>query len=400
MAFEMIKCPHCHTQVVTMGDGTCPACRKNTQQQPAPVSEKDSGATSGEAWDRYQESLRPTPVEPSITFLRQVERPFINLRTRAVARLRSNEGPDIAAADRIRQELLPQYVSAVEQLHQASVAQKESDTSELIEYAKTREESWRVLAEALSENDPEKLDRHMELWGNSELLTLSFIGENESFAKPSPAKRVEDFQRALVTFTPRLVATPAIVLANILVFAAMIATGVHFFEPTVQSVMDWGANFGPKTANGQWWRLVNCMFLHYGILHLGFNMWVLWDLGRVVERLVGNVGFVVLYFVSGIAGSIASLAWNPLVVSAGASGAVFGVAGALLGLIAFRRDTIPASVLKHLWKSMSAFLFYNIVFGMMASGIDMAAHIGGLIAGFACGLIPQPAAIHRDGCST
>jgi hypothetical protein len=139
---------------------------------------------------------------------------------------------------------------------------------------------------------------------------------------------------------------------------------------------------------------VSCMFVHYGIIHLAFNMWVLWDLGRFVERLVGNVGFVVLYFVSGIAGSIASLTWNPLVVSAGASGAVFGVAGALLGLIAFRRDTIPAPVLKHLWKSMGAFLIYNIVFGMMASGIDVAAHIGGLMTGFACGLIlSQPLSV-------
>ena len=72
--------------------------------------------------------------------------------------------------------------------------------------------------------------------------------------------------------------------------------------------------------NGQWWRLVTCMFVHFGILHLAFNMWVLWDLGRLVERLVGNVGFVVLYFLSGIAGSIASLVWNPTVVSAAPRG--------------------------------------------------------------------------------
>lgn len=95
----------------------------------------------------------------------------------------------------------------------------------MIEYAKTREESWRVLAEAISENDLEKLERHMELWENSELLMLSSLGERKSFATPTPAKRVRDFQRALVTFTPYLIATPAIVLANILVFAVMIAAG-------------------------------------------------------------------------------------------------------------------------------------------------------------------------------
>jgi len=194
--------------------------------------------------------------------------------------------------------------------------------------------------------------------------------------------------------TPRLVTTPAIVSVNVLVFIAMIATGVSFFAPTVQSVLDWGANFGPKTMNGQWWRLVTSMFLHYGILHLAFNMWVLWDLGRLVERLVGNVGFVVLYFVSGIAGSIASLAWNPVVVSAGASGAVFGVAGALVGLLIRRRDTIPTVVLKQLRNSMGAFLLYNIVFGLTIPGIDMAAHIGGFVAGFACGVVlSQPLAV-------
>jgi rhomboid protease GluP len=163
--------------------------------------------------------------------------------------------------------------------------------------------------------------------------------------------------------------------------------GIDAFAPTPRSLVEWGANFGPKTMNGQWWRLVTCMFLHSGALHLGFNMWVLWDLGRLVERLVGNAGFVVLYFVSGIAGSLASLAWNPVVVSVGASGAVFGVAGALLGVLSFHHNTVPVVVLKQLRNSMVLFLIYNLFYGATTSGIDMAAHIGGLTAGFACGLI-------------
>lgn len=228
----------------------------------------------------------------------------------------------------------------------------------------------------------------------SEVLVLGVTTENQSLAKPNPAALVKDFQRALGTFTPRLIATPAIVIVNVLVFFAMVATGVHFFSPNAQSVLEWGANYGPKTLSGQWWRLVTCMFLHFGILHLAFNMWILWDLGRLVERMVGTVGFVLLYFVSGVAGSIASLVWNPVVISAGASGAVFGVAGALLGLLALRRDTIPTAVLTQLRNSMLAFLFYNVVYGITASGIDMAAHIGGLIAGLACGLIlSQPLSI-------
>ena len=206
-----------------------------------------------------------------------------------------------------------------------------------------------------------------------------------------PLERVQQFQQALVTFTPRLVVLPAIVLANIGLFAAMIAAGVHVFLPEPVTFIFWGANFGPKTVDGQWWRLMTSMFLHFGILHIGFNMWVLWGLGRLMERLVGNIGFFLLYFISGIAGSIASLAWNPDLVSAGASGAVFGVGGALLGLLLRQHDTIPIEALVPLRNSMITFLIYNLLFGLFFPGIDMAAHVGGLIAGFFCGLaLSQP----------
>jgi rhomboid protease GluP len=379
-----------------MDDGTCPSCRKNTQEEPASVPERDKEATREAAWERYQESLRRPSIEPAIASLRQIEQQFVELRGAAVARLHSGTGADRATSDRIQQELLPHFTAMLKQFNVEGEADERTDrgTSGLIEYVKTREKSWQFLAEALRENDTEKLQRHLDSWEESEKTIVGMIAEGQSLAKPTPLQRVRAFQRALVTFTPRLIVTPALVIANVLVFAAMIATGVHFFAPTAQSVAAWGANFGPKTMDGQWWRLVSCMFLHFGILHLAFNMWILWDLGRLVERLVGNIGFAVLYFVSGIAGSIASLAWNPTVVSAGASGAVFGVAGALLGLIAFRRDTVPAAVLKQLRNSMVAFVLYNVFYGMTATGIDMAAHLGGLIAGFVCGLIlSQPLSV-------
>jgi rhomboid protease GluP len=379
-----------------MGDGSCPACRKNTQQEPASTPERDTEATREAAWDRYQESLRQPSIEPAIASLRQAEKQFGELRTTAVARLQAGTDADSATSDRIQQELLPHFAATVKQLKLEGepVGQTDRATSGLIEYVKMRQQSWQFLAAALLESDTKKLQRHIELWEESEKLIVGIVAESQSLAKPTPLQRVRAFQQALVTFTPRVIVTPALVIANVLVFVAMVATGVHFFAPTAQSVANWGANFGPKTMDGQWWRLVTCMFLHYGILHLAFNMWILWDLGRLVERLVGNIGFAVLYFVSGIAGSIASLAWNPTVVSAGASGAVFGVAGALLGLIAFRRDTVPAAVLKQLRNSIVAFVLYNVFYGMTATGIDMAAHIGGLVAGFVCGLIlSQPLSV-------
>jgi membrane associated rhomboid family serine protease len=137
--------------------------------------------------------------------------------------------------------------------------------------------------------------------------------------------------------------------------------------------------------------MLTSAFLHFGILHIGFNMWVLWQLGALVERLTGNIGFLVLYLLSALGGSLASLLWNPLVISAGASGAVFGVCGGLLGFIVLRGDSIPLGILKQLRGSMLSFLGYNLVFGLMVSGIDIACHLGGLISGFVCGLmLSQP----------
>ena len=159
-------------------------------------------------------------------------------------------------------------------------------------------------------------------------------------------------------------------------------------------MLDWGANFGPLTLAGQWWRLLTCMFLHFGLIHIGFNMYVLWQIGHFVERLVGNAGLLLLYLMSGLAASIASLAWNPSVVSAGASGAVFGVCGALLGFIAFRRDTIPGQVIKSLRSSLITFVIYNVVFSMVVPAIDMAAHLGGFVYGLVCGMVlSQPIVI-------
>ncbi len=127
------------------------------------------------------------------------------------------------------------------------------------------------------------------------------------------------------------------VIANVAVFVAMVASGVDIMNPNAQTLIDWGADFGPRTLNGEWWRMVSCTFLHSGIIHLGMNMFVLWGLGRLTERFVGSMGFAVAYMISGVAGSIVSLAWNPQGISVGASGAVFGVAGTLLGFVVCHR---------------------------------------------------------------
>lgn len=209
--------------------------------------------------------------------------------------------------------------------------------------------------------------------------------------------RIQAFREALFGLTPKLFVTPAIVTVTIIYFAIMVLIGgVDLFSPRAGSILPWGANFGPATLSGEWWRLASCMFIHIGVLHLLFNMWVLWDLGQLVERLLGPVGFLLLYVISGIGGSIASVAWNTNVISAGASGAVFGVFGALMSFLVMRKDTIPPEILGSLRNSGLFFLVINLVLGFSIKGIDMAAHLGGLGVGFVCGLILNQPILAND----
>ena len=212
------------------------------------------------------------------------------------------------------------------------------------------------------------------------------MSEDLEVSNPEPDNGTQA-NAVMMWLPPSMILTCIIVIANVAVFGVMVARGVSFVNPDGLTLLDWGANFGPYTMNGQWWRLFTCMFLHFGIVHIGMNMWVLWGLAQLVERLVGSVGFGIAYIVSGIAGGIASLAWNPVAISAGASGAVFGTAGALLGFVVLRRDTIPDAMRWGMMKSMAKFLMLNMIVGMSVPQIDMAAHAGGFVGGVVCGLI-------------
>ena len=141
----------------------------------------------------------------------------------------------------------------------------------------------------------------------------------------------------------------------VLVFLAMTLSGVSPLEPSIEALLDWGANFGPFVAvDHEYWRLFTSMFLHVGLLHLAFNMWCLLAAGPMIERFFGNLAFAVVYVISGLGGSLASTAVHPLLVSAGASGAIFGIFGALCGFLVAQHRTIPAALLKPLRSSASA----------------------------------------------
>jgi membrane associated rhomboid family serine protease len=202
-----------------------------------------------------------------------------------------------------------------------------------------------------------------------------------------PAVDPQAFAASLRELTPRGFVTEALIGLNCLVFLVMVIGGVHPMEPKIDDLLRWGADYAPRTTNGQWWRLLTATFIHIGIIHLGMNMYVLWSAGRLVERLFGNVGFLVAYLAAGFAGSLASVVWNPYLTCAGASGAVFGVYGALLGFLVRQEKSIPQATLQALGRNAIVFLGYNLLYGMTAKGIDMSAHIGGLAGGFLAGLV-------------
>lgn len=127
------------------------------------------------------------------------------------------------------------------------------------------------------------------------------------------------------------------------------------------------------------------MFVHFGALHIGLNMWCLWNLGRAAERLLGRFSYLLAYFASGIFGSIASVYWHPLAAGAGASGAIFGIGGLLFSFVRLKKTPAHLELNSNFLGSLGTFILYNLIFGAAIPGISLAAHGGGLVMGLAIG---------------
>lgn len=197
------------------------------------------------------------------------------------------------------------------------------------------------------------------------------------------------FRHALGGAMRREWVTDAITAANVAVFLMMVISGVSALLPTAPELVGWGANFAPLTRRGDWWRLFSSMFVHGGLIHLGFNTYALLMVGRMVERVYGHVGYALLYLFAGLTGSAAS-ALIGSVPSVGASGAIFGVFGALLAFLLRRRALVPMQVLARLRSAVLTFVLFNVAFGFAVPGIDNAAHLGGLAGGFVAGIALAP----------
>lgn len=188
----------------------------------------------------------------------------------------------------------------------------------------------------------------------------------------------------------RVWVTPAIIALNALVFIAMVVKGVSPSSPSSLDLFTWGATYGPATVGGQWWRLVSSAFVHVGLLHIALNMYVLWRAGALAERLFGSGAFFALYLFAAIGGSLVSLLWSPLAVSAGASGAIFGVYGAILAFSRVAKDAWPAEAVAGLQKGAAGFVIYNVMFGLVMPNVSNSAHLGGLATGLIAGWLIAP----------
>jgi rhomboid protease GluP len=197
--------------------------------------------------------------------------------------------------------------------------------------------------------------------------------------------------------------TQIILGANVMVFIAMVIASpdpLAFLSPLQEFSSDvsihFGANFGLRTLSGDWWRLFTYMFLHGSLMHIAFNMWCLWDLGRLCESLYGRWTFAAIYLITGVAGGLASVAWNPQVLSVGASGAIFGLAGALAASFYLGEFSIPKVAIQGTLRSLLFFIGFNVIFGAMIPGIDNACHGGGLVSGVILGALIARMAPQHD----
>jgi len=211
-------------------------------------------------------------------------------------------------------------------------------------------------------------------------MTPAPVGQRcpEHSGKPQGVSRMRTGVRSFSTAgTPGLV-TRTLIGINVGIYLIELATG-GTINGVGSKIFDKGFLYGPYVAQGDWWRLVTAPFLHYGPIHLGFNMLFLYWVGTPVEQYLGRARFLLVYLVSGLAGSAGALVLTPNGVTVGASGAIFGILGAALVLERQGSYVLGGSAM--------GLIVINLVLSFVLSHISIGAHIGGLIGGAACMLV-------------
>ena len=171
------------------------------------------------------------------------------------------------------------------------------------------------------------------------------------------------------------VVTRALIAANVVIYLLELVNGGNV-NGVGSKIYEKGVLFGPLVAQGDWWRLITSAFLHYGPIHLAFNLLALWWIGTPVENYLGRWRFLLVYLVSGLAGAAGALVIDPTTPTAGASGAIFGILGAALVLERQRAYVLGGSAL--------GLIVINLVISFTFPGISVGGHVGGLIGGALC----------------
>jgi membrane associated rhomboid family serine protease len=174
-------------------------------------------------------------------------------------------------------------------------------------------------------------------------------------------------------------ATYVLIALNVIAYLIEIGSGSGGFGSAGGRIVADFALFGPAVAEGEWYRLVTSGFLHASLFHIGFNLLLLFFLGRLLEPALGTPRFVALYFASLLAGSMGALLLDPNAFTLGASGAVFGLAGATFVIARGRgMDAIAGEI--------GFLIVFNLIFSFVVPRISVGGHLGGLVAGVVCAL--------------
>jgi len=275
--------------------------------------------------------------------------------------------------------------------HEKLIVKSECTGNQLIDWGKNKgnvDAFLKSFQETIATLSPEEIaDRYQQVGAD-------IASPADLINQPLKTSRhiVQDFISIFIPVKGYFV-TPVIINLNILVFVIMALTGVDIMAPDRESLIAWGANFRPITLAGEWWRLLTSCFLHIGVIHLLMNLYALVYIGIQLEPHLGKTRFLAAYLLTGIAGSANSLYWHEFTVSAGASGAIFGMYGVFLAMLT--TNLIEKTARQAMLTSIAIFVGYNLLNGARG-GIDNAAHIGGLISGIVIGYAFYPGLVKPD----
>lgn len=207
----------------------------------------------------------------------------------------------------------------------------------------------------------------------------------------NPLTEEREFQERLKSFAPIPWATYGLIALNVLIWAASVVQGASLINTPPETLLGWGGNATSEFQKGEWWRLLTAMFLHSGLMNVIMNMVGLAVVGITVERIYGCRQYILIFLGTGLIGNALSLHFSAQhAVSVGASGAVFGIMGALLVGMYQHRTQLPKTLGKSNLISLGFFIVYCLTRGFAQPGIDNAAHIGGLLAGcFLAYILPE-----------